>query len=264
MAGIWHDLVRWPLTSATVAVCFVLWVWHWNSRSDLARVASSYRRIVIEKQVWRCITSTYSHGSVLHLAFNMSMAWSQGQQFESQIGTVEFARVTTLFIVVSSCLSLGATWLLVHRMNQPGAADKQSVGYSAVLFAWYTAGSMQDPWTTLYFLGIVPTPRIVVPILALLFTQLLIANASFVGHLSGIVAGLLFGLDLFSWFTTYFFLCSLTWIVIGMSWSVKTTTNLPVPFLVMLDNTGHDVVHGVVIRRTRTPGVDRFDEVTIV
>lgn len=181
MAGIWHDLVRWPLTSATVAVCFVLWVWHWNSRSDLARVASSYRRmlgfadgviatdgaaesgIVIEKQVWRCITSTYSHGSVLHLAFNMSMAWSQGQQFESQIGTVEFARVTTLFIVVSSCLSLGATWLLVHRMNQPGAADKQSVGYSAFVLVlaggsdpcrlsvptgFFSPGTLRDPCRT--------------------------------------------------------------------------------------------------------------------
>ena len=52
---------------------------------------------------------------------------------------------------------------------------------------------------------------------------------SFIGHFSGIIAGLLVGWGLFSWITPYWFVSSLLYLLLFLAVSVKTTTNVSVP-----------------------------------
>jgi hypothetical protein len=55
----------------------------------------------------------------------------------------------------------------------------------------------------------------------------LIPNASFIGHVSGIVIGYVIGFHLLDWFTDYLFICALLWTIIWMAWSLKKTNALP-------------------------------------
>jgi membrane associated rhomboid family serine protease len=94
------DLARMPISALTIAACIGVFVYQRVKDADLSKVWFSYKRtmaafvispltmrteIVAKKEVWRIITSAYTHGSVLHLAMNMFTAMQQGMGFEASV-----------------------------------------------------------------------------------------------------------------------------------------------------------------------------------
>ena len=67
-----------PVTSVIIATC--AWVWYYLNRRGLGYedVGVSYKKAVLERQYWRCLTASFSHVSPLHLLFNASSLWSLG------------------------------------------------------------------------------------------------------------------------------------------------------------------------------------------
>ena len=67
-----------PATTVVTCVCCAVW-WYLHSRGlGYDDVGVSYRKAVRERQLWRCVTASFSHVSFLHLLFNMSSLWSLG------------------------------------------------------------------------------------------------------------------------------------------------------------------------------------------
>jgi hypothetical protein len=115
----------------------------------------------------------------------------------------------------------------------------QCVGYSGVVFGWMTIASMVGgPGQT----GLLGLPLSYMPFLSLMITQIIVPQASLLGHLSGIVVGYAIYFGLFQWYSNFLFFCTLFWIFIlcFFSWrsQQEEDTRVNVDFLKRIDHSG--------------------------
>lgn len=55
---------------------------------------------------WRCLTYAYTHGGIIHLAFNMMVLYQVGPAIEEEIGTLRFVTLYTLTAVTATLAGL--------------------------------------------------------------------------------------------------------------------------------------------------------------
>ena len=194
-----------PATTVVTCVCCAVW-WYLHSRGlGYDDVGVSYRKAVRERQLWRCVTASFSHVSFLHLLFNMSSLWSLGvvEQMGSRgagWGTVWYSRYTLVMLVGSMALVLATTHVLVRYAKVERYERVTSVGYSCVVFGWMTYVSVKGaPSGVLSLFGFARVPVNLAPFGSLLFTSLVVPQASFIGHLAGIAVGYFVAWDMFAW-----------------------------------------------------------------
>lgn len=72
----------------------------------LVRLGALVRERVLAGEIWRLISCTFLHGSVMHLAFNMVVLWSLGQMLERILGTARFVVMYVAAGIGGSLLSL--------------------------------------------------------------------------------------------------------------------------------------------------------------
>lgn len=197
-----------PATTVVTCVCCAVW-WYLHSRGlGYDDVGVSYRKAVRERQLWRCVTASFSHVSFLHLLFNMSSLWSLGvvEQMGSRgagWGTVWYLRYTLVMLVGSMALVLATTHVLVRYAKVERYERVTSVGYSCVVFGWMTYVSVKGtPSGAVSLFGFARAPVNLAPFGSLLFTSLVVPQASFIGHLAGIATGYLVAWDAFAWLDT--------------------------------------------------------------
>jgi membrane associated rhomboid family serine protease len=154
------------------------------------------------------LTSAYSHGSVLHIAFNCWGLWSYGTM-EAYLGTLAYLRFTFILLVGSECLMMAATWLLWRFAARERERNTYTLGYSGVVFGWMAAAALLIP-TPFPLFGF-DIPAWLMPFIFLGVTQLFIRNASFLGHLAGILIGFTIALGWFDWVEDYLCLCGVIW-----------------------------------------------------
>lgn len=144
-------------------------------------VAGDYKRLVM---------SAFFHGSNSHVYYNMvSLLW-KGVQLEQRMGSEAFVGMTAVLLLLSHGLYVLSSWLMVVSGFDPGAMATCAVGYSAVLFAYKVVLNYDSPRMTSVW-GI-PVPLKYAAWLELVVISLITPNASFLGHLCGIFAGLCF------------------------------------------------------------------------
>lgn len=212
--SVFTDMAAMPLNSFVIALNTLIFLWHWNRRETYEHLAISYRRIVLEKQFYRIITATFSHLDFMHIIFNMGSLYQAGA-LESMLGSAWYAETTLLLIAVIPVMWLSVTHLLITRFNKPEQADASAVGYSGVLFGWFTLMALAQPNFRIPLPFGFSLPIVLAPFASLLFTQLIIRKASFLGHLSGILAGFVVGGGLLNWLRGYWItVFSLWWCVV--------------------------------------------------
>ena len=133
-----------------------------------------------------------SRTSPLHLLFNMSF-WSLGvvEQMRGRgegWGSGWYVRYTLVMLVGTMALVILSYHVLV-RMGHERYERVTAVGYSCVVFGWMTVLSVRQPTSSLSLLGYVQLPVNLAPFGSLIFTSIIVPQASFVGHLAGIVVG---------------------------------------------------------------------------
>lgn len=227
---------RAPVNSTIILFCSGLFLYHWNRRGTYENVAISYDSVVRDRQWYRVVTSAVYHLNFLHLFFNMSSLYSVGV-VEAMRGSLYYTGVTFLLLALTPAIMLGVIRLVMlggkwadaraRREGRlpvlapppgTGAEDpvdpsplttlgasmrlSSAVGYSGILFAWMTIMNSAIPGATVtyFFISI---PAWAAPWVALLMMQCLIPNASFLGHLSGILAGYVVAWGLMDWVTPY-------------------------------------------------------------
>lgn len=118
---------------------------------------------------------------------------STGKVLEQQFGSFIFLCITILFLLIIGPLQIPlAIMFETITMNKIGllSTNQCGVGYSGVLFAYF-----------MIYLSLIPNQRInfcgyqvkkwVVPFIELIMLSVML-QASFIGHLSGIIVGLLY------------------------------------------------------------------------
>ncbi|KAG0477639.1 hypothetical protein HPP92_012358 [Vanilla planifolia] len=138
----------------------------------------------------RLFLSAFYHLNDSHLVYNMmSLLW-KGIQLESSMGSVEFASMVAALLGLSQGITLILAKSLVIFDYEEAYYNQYAVGFSGVLFAMKVVlNSQSDGYT---FLHGVLIPTRYAAWAELILIQLFVPRVSFIGHLGGILAGLLY------------------------------------------------------------------------
>ncbi|GAA0149135.1 serine protease [Lithospermum erythrorhizon] len=120
----------------------------------------------------------------------LSLLW-KGIQLETSMGSAEFASMVAVLLGMSQGITLLLAKSLLHFFNYKSAYYYEySVGFSGVLFAMkIVLNAQSDNYTNVYGV-LVPTRYAAWAELILI--QMFVPHASFLGHLGGILAGLVY------------------------------------------------------------------------
>ncbi|XP_038970632.1 rhomboid-like protein 14, mitochondrial [Phoenix dactylifera] len=139
----------------------------------------------------RFFLSAFYHMGESHLVYNMlSLLW-KGIQLETSMGSIEFASMVAALLGLSQGITLLlAKSLLVFFDYGSAYYHQYAVGFSGVLFAMKVVLNAQsDDYA--YVHGMV-IPARHAAWAELILIQLFVPGVSFIGHLGGILAGLLY------------------------------------------------------------------------
>lgn len=157
--------------------------------------------IVERLQFPRIWTSAMFHLSEMHLYFNMTSLVLKGQLLENKLGPERFLMNVFVLATLQSLIYIAVVWVLMVGFGMPEFYDQCAAGFSGVLFALKVLVHKMDPtdnapvWFMAFRLVVSSNWVYWVELVAI---QLIVPHVSFVGHFSGILAGLLFwhGVDL--------------------------------------------------------------------
>eukprot|EP00897_Mesotaenium_endlicherianum_P010080 jgi/Mesen1/90/ME1113581C07629 len=142
-------------------------------------------------------------------------------------GSGFYVRYTLVLVAASGAIALALYHALIHRFRLEHYRRVTAVGYSCVVFGWMTILAVRRPSSRLRLLGgALSLPISLAPFESLLLTSILVPQASFVGHLAGILAGYL-GV------TSYWAAALAGWAALGFAVSLKRTSALDMPWLVI-------------------------------
>ncbi|PNH06769.1 hypothetical protein TSOC_006853 [Tetrabaena socialis] len=159
------------------------------------------------------------HFEVLHLVLNLSSLWGLAPQAEPAGvagSSLEFLRLSLLLLLGSGAACLALHHVAIVHLRMERLRHTAMVGYSCVLFGWMTNIALRSGRGARFnLLGLTTVPMLLAPFLLLAATQLIIPNASFLGHLSGILAGLALASGLLDWLNLYWTVCLVFWVALG-------------------------------------------------
>jgi rhomboid domain-containing protein 1 len=138
----------------------------------------------------RLFLSAVIHADESHLYYNMmSLTW-KGINLEIDMGSAAFLHLVVFSLAVSHCLVVVIAYLLYMYTDFTGTYHTCMVGFSAVLFSlkyvWNQKGSGDSNIMGINF------PSKYAAWLELVLISMIHPNVSFVGHLAGIFAGIIY------------------------------------------------------------------------
>lgn len=144
--------------------------------------------VLYRGQVYRLVTSTLLHGSLMHIAMNGMSLLGLGSALEKHVmGTTPLFLMTLGSIFATPSVHVLLAWM-AHLVGYSNWFHQNSVGFSGVLFHWSVLESRRSNEPRSVF-GFVRVPAHLYPWALLVILQLFMPNLSFLGHLSGIIVG---------------------------------------------------------------------------
>jgi len=128
---------------------------------------------------------------------------------------------TLLLWILSDLIVLVFYHIAIHRFHREEYRHVNAIGISCVAFGWMTIMAQMTSSQYLDFLGFIQVPVSLAPFSSLILTQFIVPQASFLGHLAGILAGFLISWHVFDWFSDWLFWCTIVWLVVGLAYSQK-------------------------------------------
>jgi len=179
------ELLALPATAATMLLNGVAYVWqHCLS----APVAVSTADVLERREYWRSAAAVFSHGSPWHLLMNVSSLQNLGAALEPRLGSVAFATQSFAVLVLAEAL---ASLIDVVRSS----SEQKRLGFSGILFAWMVlAVTLQGdyclPLNVCFATYELWGMRVnAAPLVLAVAIQVVVPNASLVGHAAGALVG---------------------------------------------------------------------------
>ncbi|XP_020831149.1 rhomboid-related protein 4 isoform X1 [Phascolarctos cinereus] len=141
----------------------------------------------------RLLLSPFHHADDWHLYFNMvSMLW-KGLTLERRLGSIWFAYIIAVFSMLTGVVYLALEYTVAELLDQPAFKLYCAIGFSGVLFALKVLNNSYNPGGHTNVMGMY-IPNKYACWVELVMIHLLSPNASFAGHLAGIIVGLMYTL----------------------------------------------------------------------
>ncbi len=148
------------------------------------------RRRLLDVAV-RTLGSPFFHANDLHLAYNMGVLSMRGSAMEQSEGSWLYAIMLLQVLILSQVLLIFASMFLANLADMGELNHACIVGFSGVLFALKYIQSHRSPDHMEHMMSFRIRSRYVVWA-ELLINYLAIPNSSLLGHLCGILAGVLY------------------------------------------------------------------------
>ncbi|XP_057685048.1 rhomboid-related protein 4-like [Corythoichthys intestinalis] len=159
--------------------------------AELNKVCLSVHQVYNMGEWLRLFLSPFHHADSMHLYFNMASFLIKSIRLESLLGSTWFASILAIFSlltgVVYLALELGLTYLTQEETPSMACA----VGFSGVIFALKVLNNHYHPGSVTYLLGF-PISNRYASWVELILIHITTPGTSFVGHLAGILVGLLY------------------------------------------------------------------------
>lgn len=139
----------------------------------------------------RLMLSAFYHVDETHLMYNMMSLMWKGVQLEDTMGSQRFAKMVAVLLGLSHGLVVASSSLLAKYADAPAYYYSEcSVGFSGVLFALKVVLNYNSPSHSNVY-GILVPSRYAAWV-ELVVIQMFVPGTSFLGHLCGILAGVIY------------------------------------------------------------------------
>lgn len=180
-----------PVTLFTIIGQALLYMGVINVPWDKWDVCLSGSAIVRNKEYKRLILSAFEHGDDMHLYYNMVSFLVKGRSLERRYGSKNFCLLLAVITVLTSAMYVVISVCGAHILDDPYIMKTCAVGFSGVIFALKVITTKENPPGISYIMGMTVPSRYAAWV-ELIAIHLLVPNASFTGHLAGILAGLIY------------------------------------------------------------------------
>lgn len=177
-----------PVTLAVLGINAYLYLF---PAAPLMKACVSVDQAYRLKDWRRLLLSPFHHADDMHLYFNMvSLLW-KGMRLERRLGGPFFLYVLSVFSVLTGLVYLFLEAALTELTEDYSYSMQCAVGFSGVLFGLKVLVNHYFPGGTTYLLGI-PVSNRYASWAELILIHVTSPGTSFIGHLSGILVGLLY------------------------------------------------------------------------
>ena len=208
-----------PIIISIEIICCSICLYLYYYNIDTNKFGFNYNKIINDKEYWRVI-AILCHKHILHLAFNMISLWNTTDMEKYIMGSFQYCELTFLMFTFCVILELLIIHISLHVFNDPyNLCKTYSLGYSGVLFGIISYQCFKYKGN--YNLFGLPLPYYIYPFISLLIIQLILRNASFIGHLTGIIIGIILSFILNPTITNILFFISLPIFIIIILYSLS-------------------------------------------
>lgn len=179
------------VTMCTIALLWLIHVFRLITGQIPTSEYSLAHPLHVPAEAYRVFTGALLHADGLHVTLNTLALSSIGPKLESAFGSVAFLYLQVMCTVLCSLAFVGILAVSSFVAVDDGKwTMQQTVGYSGCLFALFVIeAELTEADPPLVLFGRFALPKRLMPWAMLLFIQILIPNASFMGHLSGALVG---------------------------------------------------------------------------
>ncbi|KAG5553255.1 hypothetical protein RHGRI_011198 [Rhododendron griersonianum] len=195
----WGDIPF--LTSSVIIVCGVIYlVCLLVGYDSFAEVCFWPLAVISRFQVYRIFTSIVFHGSLLHVLFNMMALVPLGSELERVMGSVRLLYMIILLAASNAVFHLLIALLAAHNPfhSYQYLMDECAIGFSGILFSMIVIETSLSGVQYRSVFGLFNVPAKWYAWILLVVFQLLMTNASLLGHLCGILSGFAYSYGLFN------------------------------------------------------------------
>ncbi|XP_076002718.1 rhomboid-related protein 4 [Genypterus blacodes] len=177
-----------PVTLAVLGLNAYLYMF---PAAPLMKACVSVQEAYWESDWQRLLLSPLHHVDDWHLYFNMvSFLW-KGMRLERQLGGAWFVYLLVVFSLLTGVVYLGLEAALTELTQDPFYSVQCAVGFSGVLFALKVLSNHYHPGGTTYVMGLSVSNRYASWV-ELVLIHVTAPGTSLIGHLAGILVGLLY------------------------------------------------------------------------
>lgn len=181
-----------PVTLSFIGVNVAVYLGLLNDLPSLGKACVSAQHVWVNGEWKRLLFAAFYHLDDFHLYYNMASFVWKGISLEGRMGSSKFLYILAVFTVLTNVVLVGLDLALANITGNFSYIRTCAAGFSGVIFALKVLTTYNLPSGVSTVMGMFPVPMRWACWTELVLIQLLFPNASFTGHLAGILVGLMY------------------------------------------------------------------------
>lgn len=183
-----------PVTLGVVAINVSVYLGIFNeflgiSFPNAFSVCAGIKQVWMHQEWWRLVAATFHHGDDMHLYYNMISFLMKSITLEKRYGSHKLASLLAVFSVLTNIVMLYLNYAAYWFFRDSYYLSSCAIGFSGVVFAVKVLTTHLLPHGRVLIMGFIPVPSKYSCWAELILIHILVPNASFNGHLAGIIVG---------------------------------------------------------------------------